>query len=52
MTGVHNIGLKDVENIDIPSRRGSVMCIVSREILDEAHRLVLQNINETEPYIE
>ena len=52
MTGVHNIGLKDVENIDVPSRRGSVVCTVSRELLDEAHRLVLQNINETQPYIE
>ena len=29
MTGVHNIGLKDVENIDVPSRRGSVVCTVS-----------------------
>ncbi|XP_062102882.1 uncharacterized protein LOC133813862 [Humulus lupulus] len=34
------------------SRRGSVVCTVTRDELNEAHRLVLQNTNEIQPYIE
>ena len=29
MTGVQKIGLNDVENVEIQSRRGSVVCTVS-----------------------
>ncbi|XP_062085629.1 uncharacterized protein LOC133791727 [Humulus lupulus] len=52
MSGVHRIRLNEVINADIQSRRGSVVCTVTQDELNEAHRLVLQNTNEIQPYIE
>ncbi|XP_062080508.1 uncharacterized protein LOC133785274 [Humulus lupulus] len=52
MSGVQRIRLNEVINADIQSRRGSVVCTVTRDELNEAHRLVLQNTNEIQPYIE
>ncbi|XP_062074808.1 uncharacterized protein LOC133778801 [Humulus lupulus] len=52
MSGVQRIRLNEVINADIQSRRGSVVCTVTRDELNEAHRLVLQNTNELQPYIE
>ncbi|XP_062089101.1 uncharacterized protein LOC133795662 [Humulus lupulus] len=52
MFGVQRIRLNEVINADIQSRRGSVVCTVTRDELNEAHRLVLQNTNEIQPYIE
>ncbi|KAM6575189.1 hypothetical protein CsatA_023516 [Cannabis sativa] len=52
ISGLQSIGVRDVTNDGIQSRRGSVVCTVSRDERDEAHRLVLQNVTEIEPYIE
>ena len=52
MSGVTPIGKGDENNNEIQSRRGSVVRVVARDLLDEAHRLVLQNIEELQPYIE
>ena len=46
MTGVTSIGKGDENNNEIQSRRGSVVRVVARDLLDKAHRLVLQNIDE------
>ena len=47
MIGVTSIRKEDENGIQ--SHRGSVVRVVARDLLDEAHRLVLQNIDEIQP---
>ncbi|XP_030505370.2 uncharacterized protein LOC115720357 [Cannabis sativa] len=53
MSGVQSVGLNDeVKSSIIVNRRGSVVCTVGKNELDEAHRLVLQNTINIQLYIE